>query len=227
MPNHKNNLLDQHFTDLMQHLPPLPPDVEWLLPLRHQAETGRVFRLFLDKYYNDEAPRTLILGINPGRFGAGVTNVAFTDPVYLEQECGIPNAFEKKQELSAQYIYRVILASGGVEAFYQRFFINSVVPFGFVKNGINYNYYDEKPLQEAMIPLITRHLRGLLDMGMNPERCYCLGEGKNYQFLSAFNQKHRLFGEVVPLSHPRFVMQYRRRRIDEFVAAYLEAFKNG
>lgn len=215
--------LRTHFTDLHDHLPPLPPEVEWLLPLANLPETGRVFGAFLDKYYADERSRTLILGINPGRFGAGVTNVAFTDPVRLQTECGIENSFEKKEELSAQFIYKVVHAYGGVEAFYAQFFVNSVVPFGFVKNGVNYNYYDEKPLQEAMLPLIRHHLRGLLDLGMNADICFCLGEGQNFKFLSKFNAQEGFFGKIIPLPHPRFIMQYRRKRVDEFVQVYLEA----
>lgn len=219
--------LKHHFEDLHLHLPPVPDGVEWLLPLANLPETGRVFSAFLEKYYNDQQPRTLILGINPGRFGAGVTNVAFTDPVRLVQDCGIENDFEKKEELSAQFIYKVVHAFGGVTAFYEQFFVNSVVPFGFVKNGVNYNYYDEKPLQEAMKPLIRHHLRSLLDLGMNPSVCYCLGEGKNFQFLSKFNETEGFFEKIVPLPHPRFIMQYRRKRVEEFVEMYLSALKNG
>jgi len=40
-------------------------------------------RTFLDKYFSDNRERTLILGINPGRFGSGITGVTFTDPVAL------------------------------------------------------------------------------------------------------------------------------------------------
>lgn len=217
--------LQRHFTELLQHLPEIPGGVEWLLPLANLPETGRVFEAFLKKYYADARPRTLILGINPGRFGAGVTNVAFTDPVRLVQECGIENDFEKKGELSAQFIYQVVHAYGGVEAFYAQFFLNSVVPFGFVKNGVNYNYYDEKTLQEAMKPLIRHHLRGLLDLGMNPAVCFCLGEGQNFKFLSKFNAAEGFFEKIVPLPHPRFIMQYRRKRLEEFVEVYTNALK--
>jgi hypothetical protein len=217
--------LDAHFHGLHQHLPPLPPDVEWLLPLANLPETARVFKIFLGKYYADTNQRTLILGINPGRFGAGITNVAFTDPAHLVRECGIENSFEKKEELSAQFVYRVVRAFGGPTAFYQQFFINSVVPFGFVKNGVNYNYYDEKTLQQAMLPLIRHHLRSLLDLGMNPAICYCLGEGQNFKFLSKLNEQEGFFGKIVPLPHPRFIMQYRRKRVEEYVELYLSALK--
>ena len=220
-----NLSLKTHFLQLLKHLPALPEDVEWLLPLSENAETSRVFELFLNKFYDDFQPRTLILGINPGRFGAGVTNVAFTDPVHLEQECGIQNSFHKREELSAQFVYRVVHAFGGVRQFYQHFFINSVVPFGFVKGGKNYNYYDEKPLQEAMIPYIKFHLQGLLELGMNREVCLCLGEGKNFKFLSKLNEQEGFFKKIVPLSHPRFIMQYRRKQVDDFVEKYLEALR--
>ncbi|MCF8246465.1 MAG: DUF4918 family protein [Saprospiraceae bacterium] len=219
--------LQHHFTDLSNHLPPVPSEVEWLLPLSNLPESLRVFEAFLEKYYADNRPRTLILGINPGRFGAGVTNVAFTDPVRLVQDCGIENSFEKKEELSAQFVYKVVHAYGGVSAFYEHFFVNSVVPFGFVKNGVNYNYYDEKPMQEAMKPLIRHHLRSLLTLGMNSKVCFCLGEGKNFKFLSKFNENEGFFEKIVPLSHPRFIMQYRRKRVEEFVETYLSALKNG
>ncbi len=219
--------LQHHFTELSNHLPPVPSEVHWLLPLTTLPESKRVFALFLEKYYADNRQRMLILGINPGRFGAGVTNVAFTDPVRLVHDCGIENSFEKKEELSAQFVYKVVHAYGGVAAFYEHFFVNSVVPFGFVKNGVNYNYYDEKPLQEAMKPLIRHHLRSLLTLGMNYKVCFCLGEGKNFKFLSKFNEEEGFFEKIVPLPHPRFIMQYRRKRVEEFVETYLTALEFG
>jgi hypothetical protein len=217
--------LTWHFERLAEKLPSVPNGVEWLLPLQDVPESWRVFSTFLKKYYGDNNPRSLILGINPGRFGAGVTNIAFTDPVHLERECGIANTFPKREELSAQFVYRVVSTLGGTQAFYRRFFINSVVPFGFVKAGKNYNYYDEKPLQQAVAPFAVYHLRGLLDAGMGSETCFCLGEGKNYAFLSKLNEREKIFEKIVPLPHPRFIMQYRRKSIGEFVKQYVEVLR--
>ena len=217
------NLL-HHFETLdATPLPPLPDGVEWLNPLRTYPETRVVFQAFLDRFYADEAPRTLILGINPGRFGGGITNIAFTDPVLLEQVYGIPNSFEKRAELSAQFVHRVIDAYGGPAAFYQRYYINSICPLGFVKGGKNYNYYDEKPLQAAVLPFIKQHLEGLLrNCRANPDRCICLGEGQNFAFLKKLNDAEGYFKEVIPVPHPRFVMQYRRKLVEEYVGRYLE-----
>jgi hypothetical protein len=208
---------------MLKQLPSVPEGVEWLLPLQELPETRRVFLLFLEKYYADAAPRQLVLGINPGRFGAGVTNVAFTDPLHLERDCGIASAFPKKEELSAQFVYKVVHAFGGPEHFYRCFFVNSIVPFGFVKNGINYNYYDDKALQNAMTPFALAHLKGLVQLGLDSKKCFCLGEGKNFQFLSKLNEKEGLFEEVVPLPHPRFIMQYKRKKVEEYVERYVEA----
>lgn len=48
---------------------------------------------------------TNILGINPGRFGAGTTGIAFIDPIRLENECGINNSFPKKvEEFNMEYL---------------------------------------------------------------------------------------------------------------------------
>ena len=52
----------------------------------------------------------------------------------------------KKQELSSVFMYEMINAYGGAELFYKRFYITAVSPLGFVKNGRNLNYYDDKIL---------------------------------------------------------------------------------
>ena len=57
---------------------------------------------FYPKYYNDHRPRALIFGINPGRHGAGVTGIPFTDPIRLESICGIANPWKKQAELSSE-----------------------------------------------------------------------------------------------------------------------------
>ena len=38
---------------------------------------------FYTQYYSDTEKRHIILGINPGRLGGGVTGIPFTDPVKL------------------------------------------------------------------------------------------------------------------------------------------------
>ena len=93
----------------------LPDKIEWLFPYNNE-ETKKCMKAFYSRFYQDDHKRTFLLGINPGRFGAGITGVAFTDPIRLEK-LGIKNDFAKKQELSSVFIYDMIERCGGPEFF--------------------------------------------------------------------------------------------------------------
>ena len=68
-------------------------------------EVKAVVRSFYNKYFNDNNPRVFIIGINPGRFGGGITGISFTDPVALKEFCGIENNLGDKKELSSRFIF--------------------------------------------------------------------------------------------------------------------------
>lgn len=197
----------------------LPKGVVVLNPFADKV-TLELSKKFYNKYYNDNNPRTLILGINPGRFGAGLTGVPFTDPKKLEERCGIVNTLPKKAELSADFIWMMIDACGGPEIFFGRYYISSISPLGFTLNGKNLNYYDDKQLEQAITPFAVKALRKQISFGLQTDVCYCLGEGKNIQFLTRLNEEHHFFRTLIPLPHPRFIMQYRRKRLDEFLMLY-------
>jgi len=196
-----------------------PAKVQVMNPYQ-DATTFKVCQQFYQKFYNDSNTRTLILGINPGRMGGGITGVPFTDPDKLERYCGIANNFTKKSELSAYFIYRMIEAYGGVEKFYSNYFIGAVCPLGFTKDGKNLNYYDQKDLLKTVYPFIVKSLTAQLTFGVNTKVCYCLGEGQNFKFLNTLNEKHKFFKTIIPLPHPRFIMQYRRKKLNNFIDLY-------
>ena len=198
----------------------LPKGVEVMNPFEDKT-TVELAENFYNKYYSDDNPRKLLLGINPGRLGGGVTGVPFTDPVKMLENCKIPNDLQKKTEPSAGFIYDMINAYGGTEKFYSKFFIFAVCPLGFTKNGINYNYYDDKALEKSVTPFIIDSLKKILTFNVNKEICYCLGNGKNYKFLNNLNNTYSFFEKVVPLPHPRWIVQYRRKKYQEFIALYL------
>src|SRR5262249_1243902 len=136
--------IGEGITRFYQNLAPpkkLPANVELLFP-QQSKEVMEVVEIFFKKFYNDNRERRLLFGIKPGRFGAGTTGINFTAPRQLKEFCGIAHAFKENQsELSAEFIYDMIQAYGGVKKFYSNYFITSISPLGFIKNGINLNYY--------------------------------------------------------------------------------------
>src|SRR5580698_3519354 len=199
----------------------LPAGISIMNPYREPA-TWAVTEQFYKKFYGDGRPRAFIFGINPGRHGAGVTGIPFTDPIRLAEKCGIPNGFQKRGELSSEFVYTVIDASGGPEAFYCRYHFTALSPLGFVREGKNLNYYDDKELMNAFEPFMLRCIRRQLETMPSVPTCYCLGEGENFKYFSRVNDRYRFFTEIIPLPHPRWVMQYRRKKVGEYVGLYVE-----
>ena len=199
----------------------LPGGIEVMYPFAGET-TASVVKQFYHKYYSDNKTRYCIIGINPGRFGGGVTGIPFTDPIRLEKEIGIVTDWPKKQELSSVFVYDMINAFGGPNAFYSKLYFTSISPLGFTKAGKNLNYYDDKQLAERIVPFAVECFRQQLSWGLNSKLAFCLGEGTNYKFLSKLNNTYKLFEKIIPLPHPRFIMQYKLKKKDEYIKTYLE-----
>lgn len=221
-------LLSQQILDFYTNLVPpgrLPAGIKVLNPYV-VANTMHLCELFYSSYYQDTHKRFLLLGINPGRLGAGLTGIPFTDPIRLRQVLAIESSLDRKPELSSEFIYMVIHAMGGPQSFYQRFLISSVCPLGFTSKGRNLNYYDVPPLEKKVTPFIIESLQSLTTMNINRTVCFCIGEGKNYQFLSKLNSIHGWFEQIRVLPHPRFIMQYKRKFLTEYVNQYVAALSS-
>jgi len=207
----------------------LPEGVSIMNPFKENPQIIPVISQFYGRFYNDEKSRYLILGINPGRFGAGVTGIPFTDSRRLTEKCGLSIPGLHSFETSSVFFYEMIDSYGGTEKFYTDFLISSVVPLGFTsvnKPGrqVNYNYYDSKKLTDAVYSFIVDNLQKQLQFGIERELCFCLGTGKNYKFLLQLNNELKLFGKIVPLEHPRYIMQYKSKKKQEYIAKYIEEF---
>jgi hypothetical protein len=204
----------------------IPQSVEVMNP--YESDPVReVCRLFYSKYYTVPGTRFLLIGINPGRFGGGITGIPFTDPIQLESHCGIPNAFEKKPEISSRFIYDMINAFGGPISFFRHFLITAMSPLGFTRGGKNLNYYDDPKLQQATMPFIVETIKKQLDCpGVDRGTALCIGEGKNLKILEQLNGEYRFFERVLALPHPRFIMQYRYKKKDDYIRMYLEVLRS-
>jgi hypothetical protein len=208
----------------------LPAGIRIMNPFKENDHALVLSSAFYKKYYNDNNQRHLILGINPGRFGAGVTGIPFTDTKRMQSECGIAYSGKETHEPSSVFIYEMINAWGGPEKFYSKFYIHSICPLGFTAvkdNGkeVNYNYYDSKELLNAVHDFIIDNIRKQIAMGVYADVCFCFGTGKNEQFLRQLNEEYKFFGEIIALEHPRFIMQYKAKTKQYYIQKYLDALR--
>ncbi|MFW5821469.1 MAG: uracil-DNA glycosylase family protein [Bacteroidota bacterium] len=208
----------------------LPKGIHIMNPFEENPEAMEISSRFYKKYYNDRQARKLILGINPGRFGAGVTGIPFTDTKRLEEKCGLEWKGQSTHETSSVFIYDMIEKYGGVKSFYKNFFINSTSPLGFVtkdKTGKekNYNYYDSMELLNGVEKFIIDSIKKIISLKVEEEVCYCLGTGKNYKYLTSLNKREKLFKNIIPLEHPRYVMQYKLKNKTYYIDKYLKALR--
>lgn len=203
----------------------LPDNIEIMNPFRDKA-TFNLCDKFYNKYYNDSTTRHLILGINPGRFGGGLTGIPFTDPIRLQSICGIENDFQKKQELSSVFVYEMINSFGGPEKFYDQFYISSISPLGFTRDNKNLNYYDDRELENSIKDFVIECIEEQLKFGLHTDVVFCFGEGKNFAYLTRLNNDMKFFKKVIALPHPRFIMQYKLKKKNEYIDRYLRELQN-
>ncbi len=201
----------------------LPKGIHWIEPFGETVM--EICDIYHKRFYHDNRNRTFLFGINPGRFGAGVTGIPFTDPIYLETVAGIKNDLQKRHELSSIFIHEMIQAYGGLRQFSKQFYISSLCPLGFIKEGKNINYYDDKLLEKRVSPFIMRSIENQLKIGANPKVAISLGNGKNYKYFKMINEKKGYFEKIIPLPHPRWIMQYKRKDKEKHLAEYMRVLK--
>ncbi len=202
----------------------LPEEVELLWPYGN-AEVRRIIKTFYTRYFSSKQKRIFLVGINPGRFGAGVTGINFTDPNRLSEDCGIGHQLKPGKELSSDFVYRMIKAWGGVESFYSHFYLGALSPAGFMRDGKNLNYYDIKGLPQQLDAWMAQAMTEQIKAGADRRVAFSMGMGKNFKYMCEFNERHGFFRKVEALPHPRWIMQYRRKRLDEFIELYVRTLK--
>ncbi len=199
----------------------LPGRVEAINPYSNNLSAVCV-KSFYSAFYNDANKRTYIIGINPGRFGGGITGIAFTDPVNLAKECGIQNDFQQKQELSSRFIYKVINRMGGTTDFFSKFFLSALYPLALIKDGKNYNYYDSSKMWKYLKPEILTTFKSQLNAGAKNNAVICLGK-RNEKYLNEINKELKYFEEIITLDHPRYIMQYKSKQLENYIDEYIRA----
>lgn len=198
----------------------LPDGIEAINPYDDDGVKNLVKR-FYKKYYADNENRLFLIGINPGRFGGGLTGISFTDPVSLRDKCRINNNLGTRKELSSIFVYKIIERFGGVDKFFSMFFLTALYPLALVKEGKNYNYYDEKQLFKSLREEIVKSVSSQIDLGARRDKAIILGR-KSSEFFGPLNEDHKFFKELSVLDHPRYIMQYKMKKIEAYITDYLD-----
>ena len=185
-------------------------------------DVKEIVKKFYAKFYDDQNERLFIIGINPGRFGGGLTGIAFTDPVALRENCKIENNLSNRKELSSKFVYAVAKKFGSVENFFSKVFLTALYPFAIIKDGKNYNYYDEKNLAENLRIDIVQNINSQIAFGARRDYVILLGK-MNADYFSSINEEYSFFKEIIVLEHPRYIMQYKLKQIDSYIKKYLGA----
>ncbi len=203
----------------------LPDGFRVLNPYLDNPETLQVMQAFYHKFYNDNQKRKFIIGINPSRHGAGVTGVPFTDTKRLESICGIAMKTVYTHEVSSVFLYDMIQEYGGVNRFYQNFYINSPFPLAIVRkangnNWVNANYYDDPKLFDAVKDYMIDSLKQHFAIGLDNSKVFILGK-KNATFIQKLNQEAKLFEQFSVLEHPRYIQQYKSKEKQLYIDKYI------
>ena len=167
---------------------------------------------FWSTFYPGDLPREVICGLNPGRLGAGLTGVPFTD--FLSLSKLLPGIKRNDTEASAQFFFQVVQAVGA-EAFFKRFYVTNISAVGFLKAGKNLNYHD---LPQGARGVVERNFNEEMQV-VAPTRVIALGR---HAYASV--KKNLPSGvEVSYLAHPSWIMTYRRSEADAWVRRYIDA----
>lgn len=80
-----------------------------------------------------------------------------------------------------------------------------------------------KKIENHLYVFIIDSLKKQISFGIDTSVCYCIGSGENFKFLRRINEQYHFFEKIIPLEHPRFIMQYNSKNKDKYLDKYLEA----
>jgi len=172
----------------------------------------QVMEDFWRRFYPEELPRRVICGLNPGRFGAGLTGVPFTDFQTLSR--WMPSVEGQDTEPSAQFFAKIVDAIG-VDSFFQRFYVTNVSAVGYVKDGRNLNYHD---LPADALEVVEQNFTEEMRL-VAPTRVVALGKHAYATVKKTLPSDI----DITYLAHPSWIMTYRRRELDAWVQRYVGA----
>lgn len=171
---------------------------------------------FWNKFYGPHVPKVVICGINPGRFGAGLTGIPFLDYRSLS-EIGF-NMDKKDSEQSSEFFFEVFKKIG-TERFFKSFYVTNFSSVGYSKNGRNINYYDlPDKAKKTVYANFSTEMKSV-----NPTHIISLGVSVQYSVRELVKSEAiaKDVDHSLRLAHPSWVMTYRRKNKDMWVDKYV------
>lgn len=177
---------------------------------------------FHKKYVENNSPKIVICGINPGRYGAGLTGIPFVDFNSLQKL--LPGITKENSERSSRFFFSIIEEFGAIK-FYQNFHVTNLSGLGFynIKLGKNVNY-DILP-QHIAIFILEKFVE---EMNLvKPEIIVPLGKIVNFELTLNLVKNDRINAKIGKrLNHPASIRANREEYLTT-LHQYLEEVKKG
>lgn len=113
---------------------------------------------------------------------------------------------------------------GGVKKFYSKVYLSALYPLALIKEGKNFNYYDTKELFASLKNEIIKSAKSQIEFGSRRDKVIILGK-KNADYFSVINNEYNFFENIVVLEHPRYIMQYRLKKVDSYITKYISTLE--
>lgn len=191
----------------------------------------KVLEAFYKKYYNDNRKRYIVFGSSPARRGSALVGIPFENANNLYKDTGIMLEGFNVNKSSSDFLMEIIEEYGGRDTFYKDFYMSFICPIGLERlnskgNKVNANFYETKELVKSLEDLIVEFLKIQMDFNIHKDVCFSIGSGDSYRFLIELNKKYNFFKKIIPLEHPRYIMQYNSKNKSFYKEKYLYIFRN-
>jgi hypothetical protein len=75
----------------------------------------------------------------------------------------------------------------------------------------------------SLKPQILKTFKQQIDFGANDKYVISFGK-RNAEYVKEINDEIGYFKEIIIFDHPRFIMQYRLKKLDEYLDKYTKIF---
>lgn len=164
------------------------------------------FEFFINKYYQDENRRDLIIALNPGRYGCNKTGIALTDENVLFTKLNYTHHKSKLEiEGTATKIYSIIEELyPNFNTFFSRFFMTNIFPFGVIADGKNV-VFNKIIRVQSINNFCKSFITKSIDI-FKPKKIFCIGRGSE-----KFIHKHFPNHNPIYLHHPAYTFPEKEK----------------